>query len=389
MRSVTPRWIALGSIALLVSACADDGYEVAGEPGTPLPGLSVEGLARFEKGKALFEYAWSPEEGLGPTYVQERCTSCHDIPSSGGSSPEVLMKFASGCDPLTALGGDILQRQQTPLFREHGAPLEFFPAEADLRVTLLPSMLYGLGLMEAVSERDLLSLEDPDDADGDGISGRVGRTDDGRVARLGRKASTASILELVDAALITELGLTTPQHPDEETVNGVPVPPETDPAPDPEVDQETVALIADFVRFLSPLAPEVPATDELRDTIMRGEQVFEQIGCGSCHVRTLTTAANEEPALDRKTIRLYSDLLLHDMGPAMSGMCGPGAEPSELRTEKLMGLRHRVGYLHDGRASGLRQAILFHGGEGASASNAFDMLGPDARADLLRFLISL
>lgn len=389
MRSSTPHWITIGAIALILSACGDAGYEVAGEPGTALPGLSAEGLERFEKGRALFEHGWSPEEGLGPTYVQDRCTSCHDIPSSGGSSPERLPKFALGCDPLTSRGGDILQRQQTPLFREHGAGPEYFPAEADLRVTLVPSMLYGLGLIEAVSDKELLSREDADDSNGDGISGRAGRTEDGRLARLGRKASTASILELVDAALITEIGLTTPRHPTEETVNGAPVPPESDPVADPEVDAETVALIADFVRFLAPLAPELPSTDALRDTLHWGEQVFEEIGCGLCHVRTLTTGANEEPALDRKTFRIYSDLLLHDMGPEMADMCGPGALPSELRTEKLMGLRYRSAYLHDGRASGLRQAILDHGGEGAAARDAFATLRVEARAYLLRFLISL
>jgi len=389
MRSSIPRWTGLGAVALILCACGDAGYDVAGEPGTALPGLSAEGLERFEKGRALFEHGWVPEEGLGPTYVQDRCASCHDIPTSGGTSPEGLTKFGLGCDPLASQGGDILQLQQTPLLRVHGSGPEYYPAEADVHVTLHPSMLYGLGLIAAVPEEDILSREDPEDLNGDGISGRVGRTADGRLARLGRKASTASIVELVAAALITEIGLTTPRHPVEETINGEPVPPESDPVADPEVDEETVEFIADFIRFLAPLAPEAPSSDALRDTLRWGEQVFEESGCGLCHVRTLTTGPNDEPALDRKTIRLYSDLLLHDMGPEMAGTCGPSATASELRTEKLMGLRHRIAYLHDGRASGLRQAILFHGGEGAVSRDAFDLLGTDARAYLLRFLISL
>jgi CxxC motif-containing protein (DUF1111 family) len=389
MRSSITRWTGLGSIALVFCACAEPEYEVAGEPGTALPGLSARALERFEKGRTLFEHGWTPEEGLGPTYVQDRCTSCHDVPSSGGTSPEGLTKFAFGCDPLASQGGDILQRQQTPLFMVHGSGPEYYPAEADIHVTLHPSMLYGLGLIEAVPDEDILSREDPDDLNGDGISGRVGRTEDGRLARLGRKASTASIVELVDAALITEIGVTTPRFPVEETVNGEPVPPESDPVADPEVDEETVALIADFIRFLAPLAPETPATDAVHDTLRWGAEVFEAIGCEQCHVRTLTTGPNEEPALDRKTIRLYSDLLLHDMGPEMAGMCGPAASPTELRTEKLMGIRHRIDYLHDGRATGVGQAILFHGGEGAASRDAFAGLRPDARAYLLRFLISL
>lgn len=389
MRSPTLTWVALGGVVLTVGACTVSDTPVAGEPGSPLPGLSPEALARFEVGRSLFEHGWTPEEGLGPTYVQGRCTSCHDIPSSGGSSPEGLPKFAMGCDPLDLHGGDIMQRQRTPLLIEQGVEAETFPAEATLRPTLVPSMLYGLGLIEAVPEQEILSREDPDDEDGDGISGRAGRTSDGRLARLGRKGAVASIRELVDVALITELGVTTPTYPREETINGVPVPPESDPVPDPEVDAETVTLMADFVRYLAPLAPEVPESDALRDTLRWGEHIFEELGCPACHVPTLTTGPNPEPALDRKTIRLYSDLLLHDLGVEAAGLCGPNALPSEFRTEKLMGLRHRPAYMHDGRASGLSQAILLHGGEGSGARDAFDALGVEARGYLMRFLASL
>lgn len=389
MKSPATVCCVLVGVVLGVSACTVPDAPVASEPGNPLPGLSPEALARFEAGRALFEHGWTPEEGLGPTYVQDRCTSCHDIPTSGGSSPEGLPKFAMGCDPLDVHGGDIMQRQRTPLLIEHGTPAETFPAEATLHPTLVPSMLYGLGLIEAVPEEEILALEDPADRDGDGISGRVGRTADGRLARLGRKGAVASILELVDVALITELGITTPTYPEEETINGVPVPPESDPTPDPEVEAETVELIADFVRYLAPLAPEVPETDALRDTLLWGEHVFEELGCAACHVPTLSTGPNSEPGLDRKTIRLYSDLLLHDMGPEAEGLCGPNALPSEFRTEKLMGLRYRPAYMHDGRASGLSQAILFHGGEGAASRDAFDALGVIERGYLIRFLASL
>lgn len=379
----------VGVMAAALCACAESNSEIAGDPGSPLPGLSAEGLARFEQGKALFEHGWRPEEGLGPTYVQDRCTSCHDIPSSGGSSPEGLQKFAMGCDPLAVHGGDILQLQRTPLLIELGGEPESFPAEADLRPMLVPSMLYGLGLIEAIPEDEILSREDPDDLDGDGISGRAGWTPDGRLARLGRKAAVASILELVHAALITEIGITTPSYPEEETINGVPVPPASDPVADPEVDEQTVALIADFVRFLVPVAQEVPATEAAGDTLRWGEEVFEEIGCGSCHVRALTTGPNPEPALDQKTVRLYSDLLLHDMGTQMADLCGPTALPSELRTDKLIGLRYRSSFLHDGRASGITQAVMFHGGESAASRDAFNALDLNARGYLIRFLTSL
>ena len=388
MKSPATVCCVLVGVVLGVSACTVPDAPVASEPGNPLPGLSPEALARFEAGRALFEHGWTPEEGLGPTYVQDRCTSCHDIPTSGGSSPEGLPKFAMGCDPLDVHGGDIMQRQRTPLLIEHGTPAETFPAEATLHPTLVPSMLYGLGLIEAVPEEEILALEDPADRDGDGISGRVGRTADGRLARLGRKGAVASILELVDVALMIEVNMFKTLCPAKwdglvglyrsvyDSVRA-------------EVEAETVELIADFVRYLAPLAPEVPETDALRDTLLWGEHVFEELGCAACHVPTLSTGPNSEPGLDRKAIRLYSDLLLHDMGPEAEGLCGPNALPSEFRTEKLMGLRHRPAYLHDGRASGLSQAILFHGGEGAASRDAFDALGVIERGYLIRFLASL
>jgi CxxC motif-containing protein (DUF1111 family) len=389
MRSPVLACIALGGAVVALSACSDVSPEVTGPPGTPLPGLSAVALERFERGKELFEHGWSPEEGLGPTYVQDRCTSCHDIPSSGGTSPEGLQKFAMGCNPLAVHGGDILQRQRTPLLIELGGEAELFPEEATLRPMLVPSMLYGLGLIEAIPEDEILSREDPDDLDSDGISGRAGRTADGRLARLGRKGVVASIVELVDAALITELGLTTPTYPTEETINGVAVPPESDPVPDPEIDEETIGFIADFIRYLAPIRSELPTSDAVRDTLLWGEHVFEEVGCATCHVPTLTTGLNAEPGLHERTIRLYSDLLLHDMGPEMAGLCGPTTLATEYRTEKLMGLKDRPSYMHDGRASGLDQAIYFHGGEAAASRDAFNGLDMEARGYLFRFLSSL
>ena len=151
MRSRALVATSVGALAVALCACAEAVPEVVGDPGSPLPGLSAEGLARFEQGKALFEHGWKPEEGLGPTYVQDRCTSCHDIPSSGGSSPEGLQKFSLGCDPLAVHGGDILQLQRTPLLIELGGEPETFPAEADLRPMLVPSTKISTGRASAAA----------------------------------------------------------------------------------------------------------------------------------------------------------------------------------------------------------------------------------------------
>ena len=176
----------------------------------------------------------------------------------------------------------------------------------------------------------------------------------------------------MDAALRFELGFTTPGHPSEESRNGVPVPADADPMPDPEIDQATLGLLADYVRLLAPPAPEAPGAGQPADTIARGEALFRQIGCNSCHRPELRTGAAVAPAaLARRAIFPYSDMLLHDMGPALADVCGSDAAPGELRTAPLWGLRHRTRLLHDGRASNVAEAVAAHAGEGTSARDAF------------------
>jgi CxxC motif-containing protein (DUF1111 family) len=103
----------------------------------------------------------------------------------------------------------------------------------------------------------------------------------------------------------------------------------------------------------------------------------------------MLTGPSDDPAFDRKTFYLYSDMLLHDMGPGLADLCGPTAAPSELRTARLTGLRFHMEYLHDGRAPSLDYAILFHGGEATAARDAYDKLSWEVRTYLFRFLTSL
>jgi CxxC motif-containing protein (DUF1111 family) len=103
----------------------------------------------------------------------------------------------------------------------------------------------------------------------------------------------------------------------------------------------------------------------------------------------MTTGPNEVAALDRKTLNLYSDFLLHDLGPEFADVCGPGATPSEYRTASLMGLRFRIEYLHDDRAGTFRGAILSHGGEATAVRENFARLNSAAQLELIRFLSSL
>lgn len=383
---------------VLPAACAPaDGTERASgyaEPGAPLPGLTEAELARFEQGRAWFDHPFTPEEGLGPLYNQTRCSSCHDLPVIGGYGSESLAKANrwdaanSRCDPLDAQGGEIIQRQITPEYRAAGGSPERVPEGATHVVAFVPSMAFGTGLIEAIPEAEILRRVDPDDADGDGISGRVLRDAEGRLGRFGRRAAAPDLFGFVAGALLLEQGVTSASFPAENSLNGQPLPPGVDPVPDPEIDDATLALMTDYVRYLA-LPMREPATGATADTIRAGERAFRKAGCTLCHVPTLETGPNAVAALDRKVVALWSDLLLHDMGPEMESVCSGDAGPAEFRTTPLAGLRLRQPFMHNGAAPDLVTSIELHGGEAAGSRAAWQRLSGAEQAALLRFMRSL
>jgi CxxC motif-containing protein (DUF1111 family) len=377
----------------LLAACGAEPAALTNAPGRPLAGLSDAERARFLLGRALFERLATPEEGLGPLFNAERCSSCHGEPAPGGGGVAILVLKATrfdtaGCAPLHAEGGDNVQQRATPLLVAEGMTAEVVPpgATATRRVTAPP--LFGLGLVEAVDEATLRGLADPDDGDGDGISGRLPTLPDGQPARFGRKGEQPTVRGFVESALIFEMGFTTDAHPAEEARNGVPVPAAADPTPDPEMDAETVALLTDYVRYLAPPTPAEPATATERERLDHGSRLFEAVGCARCHTPVLETGDAGEAALAHKALPLYSDLLLHDLGAGEGDVCTPQAPPGEYRTPPLWGLRHRTVYLHDGGATSLPEAIGRHGGEAAAAAAAYETLTGAARSALLAFLAS-
>jgi CxxC motif-containing protein (DUF1111 family) len=384
----------IAALGLGAAACRPQPSAQAAPPGQPYPDLSPAEHQRFLAGRALFEHAFGPEEGLGPLFNQDRCSSCHDLPAIGGTGVETELKatrFAppDTCDLLERQGGDVFQERATGALRARGVGYEVPPPQATDKARLIAPALFGLGLVEAIPDETILAREDPTDADGDGISGRAGRDAGGAVGRFGHKADRARLSDFIAGALRGEMGLTTSRYPVEERPGGAPLPAGTDPAPDPEITETQVALLADFVRFLAPPPAPVLASFAERDSVRKGRSVFGELGCPSCHTPTMRTGPSPTPALRNRTVALYSDLLLHDMGPSMRSVCAPGAGPSEIRTARLLGLRYRARFLHDGRAATLEDAILLHGGEAAKARDAFAALPYQAKRYLLEFLNTL
>ena len=384
------RWLIA---TLAAAACGSEAVMVTGgEPGAPLPGLTQAELSRFRAGQAVFNQVFTPEAGLGPMFNENQCSACHTDPASGGTGEQRVVKATrfdgATCDLLVDQGGRNVRTQATAVMQAHGIERETIPPAATERGRFTVPFLFGAGLVEAIPEADIEARADPDDGNGDGIAGRVGRTADGRLGRFGRKADFATIEDFSAGALLLEMGLTNPREPEEARVAGHPVPPGADPVPDPEIDAATLQVLVDFVRFLSPLAPRDPGWAGAADSIARGERLFTRAGCPSCHVPVLTTGRNPVSALDRKPVALYSDLLLHDLGPALANVCATGASPTELRTAPLMGLGARRVFMHDGRALSVRDAILMHGGEAQRSRDAFANLHFLQQLELVKFLDS-
>jgi CxxC motif-containing protein (DUF1111 family) len=181
------------------------------------------------------------------------------------------------------------------------------------------------------------------------------------------------------------MGITSPSFPSENRPQGQPIPAECDLVHGLEDDGTDVNRFTNFMRFLAP-APRQQTTEETR----LGENLFAQLRCTACHVPSMKTGSNPVAALAFKKVRLYSDLLLHDMGPDLDDGVEQGiAAGREWKTAPLWGLAQRLFFLHDGRALTIQDAISAHGGEAQAARDRFNGLTPTEQAAVLAFLRSL
>ncbi|HUH95477.1 MAG TPA: di-heme oxidoredictase family protein [Casimicrobiaceae bacterium] len=361
--------------------------------GDPLPGLSPSQLAAFDDGLGDFQEVDTPATGLGPVFNNVSCVACHSVPAPGGGSTIVETRFGrligGHFDPLTTLGGSLLQDKAI-----EPSAQEVIPPEANIVAKRITTPLFGAGLIEAIPDAAILVnaiIRRPDGISGrasivtDVVSGRL------RVGRFGWKAQQATLLAFSGDAYLNEIGVTSRFFPQENPPNGnAALLAQYDMVADPEdvVDPATgrsdIDAFADFMRLLAP-PPALP----LSVAAGAGKSLFSQIGCSNCHVPSMITAPNAIPALNRKPVALYSDLLLHDMGSLGDGIGQAAASPQEMRTAPLWGLRVRSAYLHDGRAATVDAAILLHDGEARITRNRYAALSATQKQQLLQFLGSI
>ncbi len=404
-----------------------------------VPGLNELDMQAHELGDAAFEQTFvsAPAAlfgGLGPVFNNVSCVSCHHndgkgIPTAGSSNSSLLFRISSngftefgGPAPIAGYGGQI---QDLALFSSQ--------AEANMQIsysdvvvsyadgstvtlrkpnysmqnsytpvsgayTLSPRLappVFGLGLLENIPEATLVSFADEQDANGDGISGKANyvynpQTKKKEIGRFGLKANTASLFVQVATAYQQDMGITSSLHPHESCYGQSQADPYAD---DPELPDSMLRATVFYVRSLA-----VPARRNVADpTVKRGQQLFTQLGCASCHKPTVQTAVDLGlPALSNQRIHPYTDLLLHDMGDGLAdGYNDFLADGKEWRTSPLwgIGLFEKTNgtpfYLHDGRARTLEEAILWHDGEAAAPKNNFMQLNNGDREAVVRFLKSL
>jgi CxxC motif-containing protein (DUF1111 family) len=356
--------------------------------GRPLSFMTRDQQLLFLRGRAVFQRVFTPATGLGPLFNSSSCASCHGMPVTGGGGLQIETHQSAwdgaSCNDLEDIGGQVIQDSTTPAMQALGVFKEPELAEATGTGHRLSPSLLGFGLLEAVPDAQILARADPNDLNHDGISGRPGVAESGALGRFGKKATAATLEEFSSGAFIYEMGITNADEPDEQTIHGNPLPVGADPTPDLELSQQDFDAAVAFVRYLSP-----PQSWGFRFARFRGQRLFQQVGCAACHTPALYTGHNADRARSNRVVYAYTDLLLHDMGPALADICLGGAEPSEFRTEPLMGIQFRARYLHDGRAATIDQAIRMHDGEGARARDRYTTLAPQLRATLVQFVSSL
>lgn len=412
----------------------------------PAANMAMDRRGDFAVGHSFFNLPWveapsstRARDGLGPHFIGRSCTACHTHdgraqPPEDGEQPMGLLLRLSvpghdkhgGPLPEPTYGGqfnnqavdgvkpegkvDIVYEEIPGRFADGTAyslrkpsyrftDLGYGPLHAQTMVSpRIAQQVIGLGLLEAIPEPAILALADPDDRNGDGISGRPNRVWDAmaRTSTLGRfgwKANTPTVAHQTAGAANGDMGVTSRHFPAEECMAAQK---DCEKAPrggKPEINDRNLATL---IFYTSTTA--VPARRDIDNPqVLRGKQLFHQAQCIACHVpKHVTGVMKGFPELSKQTIRPYTDMLLHDMGEGLADNRPDFlASGREWRTPPLWGIglietvNGHTTYLHDGRARNLSEAILWHDGEAEGAKQKFVAMTKPEREALLAFLNSL
>lgn len=407
---------------------------------TPAPNLSSVDYDKHMTGDLIFEsvYVTSPNnvnQGLGPIFNNSSCISCHPrdgraafpndldarsgfflrasvpgINNNGGPIPvpgfglQIQNQAIFGYQPearfnvtYTEIVETLADGTKIILKKPHYSLVDTYISLPN-NVLISPrigSPVFGLGLLEAIPEQDILASQDLTDANGDGIYGKANMVYDittgtTKLGRFGWKANTATLLEQCAGAFVHDMGITNYLFPIEtghNQSNG-----NDQLADDPEIENDILDLVTFYTQTLA-----VPAPRNVESLAVRnGARIFEQIKCAVCHTPQQKTGYSPIDALAFQTFYPYTDMLLHDMGEELADNRPDFlASGREWKTRPLWGIGFQylvnghTHFLHDGRAKNITEAILWHGGEALYSKNEFKKLSTKDRNDLLAFLNSL
>ena len=406
--------------------------------------LTNEERRVFEVGDSFFNQNWvtapastEARDGLGPTFNAQSCSSCHSHdgrgkPPDDDDDPErgLLLRLSipgpDGPVEEPTYGGQLQDRAINGVSPEgrisiryeiisgeypDGTPYTlrsptysvadpaFGPLHPDVMISpRVGPVTFGMGLLEAIPRESILALADPDDIDGDGISGRPNMVWDIErqtysLGRFGWKANEPTVEQQSAGAFHGDIGITSRFFPDENCPASQPVCQGQIDGGSPEVPDERLAKVTFYVQTLA--VPAMRDTDDPQ--VRRGAVLFAESGCVLCHTPRHETALDHPVRpLRGQVIFPYTDLLLHDMGEGLADGRPDGlATGREWRTSPLWGIglvetvNGHTMFLHDGRARSLEEAILWHGGEAERSRSHFMKLSAEDRQALIRFLRSL
>ena len=377
-----------------------NGYLTQGPAFDQIDESTVVAGRSFNDDRFIFEEVETAAEGLGPTYNAQSCRECHENVVTGGASQvtEHRTGHKAGGTFFESLGGSLIQSRAT-----YPDIVERVAIQDDIRTFRISTNTLGAGFVEAIANDTLLAIRDSQPSTMRGTALQVPVLEANSAARVGRfgwKSQHASLQSFAADAYLNEMGVTSPLFPDENTASGKFIGYGTtyDAVPEPEDDGDDVVAFADFMR-----STKAPSRGPITPDVQAGDRLFNQIGCATCHVPSITTAPTGTAinggeftvpaALGNKVIHPYSDFLLHDIGSGDGIPILPtsqfGDTATKIRTAPLWALRTRNRLMHDGLSFTYLDVIRRHGGQATGVTFRFNQLSATQKKQLGAFLDSL